>query len=275
MKKFICILLALWFMLFCALAEDYSAMNTEALEEKRRELYSEITKINMILGQRIKEESTVNSDEALGKIIDLFPDEALAKLVRDEVAKFSIEQTVTEKDLEKVETIWGTDEHINDLTGIGLLKNLKKLSLFGKYDGETLPEEMKNCRNLKYLTLSGNDNLKEIPKWIGELHELKSLELGFLTISSIPESIGNLQKLEELRLLYCENLKALPDSIGNCISLKTLILSDTSISSLPSSIGNCVSLKTLDISDTKINSLPDSIWSLTLEKIDMSGTAIR
>jgi Leucine-rich repeat (LRR) protein len=90
-----------------------------------------------------------------------------------------------------------------------------------------------------------NNFLKSLPKEIGNLKNLRFLSLGgpnFLT--KLPSSIGNLKNLEYLNL-EDNHLDSLPSSIGNLETLRTLYLNNNYLKSLPSSIGNLKKLSTL------------------------------
>lgn len=237
------------FVVSVAYAEDLTNLTLEELIALRDDTLSRLTDINSEISRRTKQET--ETDVTLGRIIDLFPDETLAKVVRDACTKFSIEQPVTQDDLDKVTKIWMPSGKIHDLTGIGLCRNLTALGLYGCYEGETLPDELQNCTELTNISLGGNKSLVEIPAFIGNFEKLTRFGAPFTSIKSLPDSIGNLKKLKYLELQY------------------------TDLASLPDTIGNCTSLKELDISHTQIDHLPDSIYTLELESINMDGTNIR
>lgn len=227
--------------------KDYASMTIEELTEERNRLLLELTKINTARGNLMKTQSPTGS---LGKIKDLFPDENFAIAVRDACGKFSIEQEVTQEDLDRV---WIMNSSfvtgpIGDLTGISLLRKCNWYEF--RYTGTHFPEEMKQATWLKYLYFNSS-NIEEIPDWIDCLAELSTLELSYSKITTLPDSICNLPNLGRL-----------------CID-------GTNVAELPANIGNLSSLKTLDISNTKITALPESIYSLSLETIRMKGLPIK
>lgn len=57
-------------------------------------------------------------------------------------------------------------------------------------------------------------NLKEIPKEIGNLNNLKLLTIECPNLNELPKEIGNLNSLEKLEI-KCSNLKELPKEIWN------------------------------------------------------------
>lgn len=214
MKKLIAALLLMMLCACTALAEapDYAAMTDE-------ELSAAMAAISAEMGRRAKAEKTTDNGESLGKIKDVFPDEALALIVRDKCGKFSIEQTVTQEDLDRVTTIIisNTDYGcVQDLTGIGKLRKLKRLSFYNsmKYEGTTLPEEFFTLSELDTLELAGSPNLCELPEGIGNLTNLTYLDLSRTGIPELPETIGQLTKLKYLKIAHTK-ITALPDAIWN------------------------------------------------------------
>lgn len=60
-----------------------------------------------------------------------------------------------------------------------------------------MPVQLKSLKRLTHLGLSSN-GIKELPEWIGELTEMKDLELNKNKLKSIPDSIANMENLIEL-----------------------------------------------------------------------------
>lgn len=88
---------------------------------------------------------------------------------------------------------------------------------------------------------------------------LLALEYLFVyDISFLPESIGNLVNLRSLEVSHNE-LTSLPESIGNLINLTSLHFGTNKLTSLPESIGNLRNLMGLYVSDNELTSLPESI----------------
>lgn len=255
MKKLLSVLLIMTLaaVMIPAMADDLSSMSLEELTQKRQQLIDELAQVNALRGSMIRQqaEDGVVPEGALGKIIDLFPDEEFAKIIRDECAKFSVEQPVTQAELDRITKPTLTFSHIHSFEGIGLLRNLRLFRMGSYYDGP-FPEGLRTCKKLESIEMSYCENVTKIPEWIGELDKLETISIECCNLMNIPDSICELQ-----------NLKILS------------VHSNKGITALPKNIGNCVALKELDIGYTSIASLPDSIWNLQLSELDMSGTSIR
>lgn len=240
MRKWIaCLMAMLLLMGTWALAEDYAALTDEELAAMLSQSRDESTELLSEMGRRIREKETTPDDTSLGKIKDVFPDEVVACYIRDELNKLSIEQPVTQAELDTITVFGVPDDYgdaIYDLTGIGYLRNVTRVSFYtnngwcAKYMGETLPDEFYTLTKLEYLNLS----------WINPI-----------------------------------KLTKLSDALGNFTELTYLGLENTQLTELPETIGNLRKLKTLNISNTKISALPDSIWTLELEEIDMAGSGVK
>ncbi len=64
---------------------------------------------------------------------------------------------------------------------------------------KNLPRQIANLKNLRKLDLRYNQ-LTTLPKEIGQLHNLQSLSLYGNLLSTLPEEIGHLKNLKELDL---------------------------------------------------------------------------
>jgi Leucine-rich repeat (LRR) protein len=136
-----------------------------------------------------------------------------------------------------------------------------------------LPAPIGNLVNLKFLNLSGN-NLPILSESIGNLVNLEELYLAGNNLSIVPESIGNLVNLESLYLTG-NDLTSLPESIGNLVNLEFLNLYENNLTSIPDSIGNLVNLVNLELDGNNLSSLPESIGNLvSLELLDLSGNPL-
>ena len=64
-------------------------------------------------------------------------------------------------------------------------------------------------------------NLTSLPKEIGNLVNLRELDLNYNQLTSLPKEIGSLVNLEELYLDF-NQLTSLPKEIGNLINLRKI-----------------------------------------------------
>ncbi|KAL6890283.1 hypothetical protein ACP4OV_009046 [Aristida adscensionis] len=120
-------------------------------------------------------------------------------------------------------------------------------------------------KNLQYLELYGNSLNGTIPEALGNLTKLISLDLwGNLLTGPIPTSLGFISTLRFLRL-YENNLTGtIPSSLGNLTSLQKLELQKNALTgSIPASLGNIKSLEFLRLnSNVLTGTVPQDILSL-------------
>lgn len=198
-----------------AIATDYSFVNDLT--------YQELLELQGIVENRIAELASTNDvqdidpNTTLGNISELFPDEQLAMIVRDQTGKLSIAQSVTQAELDKItriEQYWNEEQtSIKDLTGIGYLRNLKYLYIWGnfKYKGTELPDDFYTLVNLEELALPSS-NLTVLSDKIGDLASLRLLNLYNTPLTLLPDTVGNLTNLKKL-YINKTNIKQLPESL--------------------------------------------------------------
>ncbi|KEH18858.1 putative P-loop containing nucleoside triphosphate hydrolase, leucine-rich repeat domain, L [Medicago truncatula] len=100
-------------------------------------------------------------------------------------------------------------------------------------------------KRLHVLSLSKYTNIFELPDSIGNLVQLRYLDLSSTNIGSLPDTICNLYNLQTLLLSRCQCLTELPVHMGNLINLRHLDISSTDIKELPMEICGLESLQTL------------------------------
>ena len=138
----------------------------------------------------------LSKDAKSGKelVID-YPRDASSKYVAlygwDELFKNIDPQT------ERIDFTNGSREPLN-LSFPKELANLKNLQTFYVENGlSKVPDELKDLKNLEFLSLPNNPNLKELPEWIADLPNLIAL--------SVKGSNSNLKIPEKLQQRFVEN----------------------------------------------------------------------
>ncbi len=118
-----------------------------------------------------------------------------------------------------------------------------------------IPPEIGQLKNLRSLEVKDND-LSFLPLEIGELKKLKKLDLSNNYLSFLPTRFSELVNLEELYL--CENyFSKIPEQIFLLEKLKELYIRNSDISDIPQKISDLKNLKTLNLSGCKISNLPN------------------
>jgi len=186
----------------------------------------------------------------------------------------------------------------------GNLRFLKSFYTYGNNltieDSHQFFTSLTNCRYLKYLDLSGNHILPNLPKSIGnitsEYFRAKSCGID----GNIPQEVGNMSNLLSL-LLYDNNINGtIPRSIKGLQKLQVLSLADNALQGsfidelcaikslgelylvnnklsgvLPTCLGNMTSLRNLNVGSNNLNSkIPSFLWGLTdILMVDLSYNA--
>jgi Leucine-rich repeat (LRR) protein len=123
-----------------------------------------------------------------------------------------------------------------------------------------LPIEIGNLINLKYLNLSLND-LTTVPIEIFNLINLQELYLHDNKLTTIPAEIGNLINLKYLSF-SCNEITTIPVEIGNLINLEKISFSYNNLTTIPNEIGNLINLKELYLYNNKLTIIPAEIGNL-------------
>ena len=129
------------------------------------------------------------------------------------------------------------------------------MDLLKKIDGGYEPSEEERTALLEIKNLSLHRG-ESIPASIGNLTNLRHLDMSNSDISFLPENIGNLTNLQHLDMSNSD-ISALPESIGHLTNLRTLFLRGTQIRRLPESIGCLKCLRSLNLSASMISELPE------------------
>jgi len=131
-----------------------------------------------------------------------------------------------------------------------------------------LPRELIYLSKMTRLLMFHN-GLQELDPVLGQLTNLRELELSSNPVESLPASLRKLTALETLRLAHLP-IHELPLEIGLLRRLHTLEIEHCSLTRIPKEIGLLWNLKTLKLKDTMLEYLPEEVCDLQgLEMLDL------
>lgn len=128
----------------------------------------------------------------------------------------------------------------------------------------TLPEELGNLLNLKTLDLHRN-SIVELPTSIGLLKQLKNLDVSGNELQLLPENLSELTLLHTLNV-NCNNLTALP-SFSGLENLSRLDVSHNKLTELPQGIYELEHLAEIYASNNQIAFIDAKVSKLTTLKV--------
>lgn len=153
------------------------------------------------------------------------------------------------------------------------LNHVKKLSIYREtFPSGIIPEEIGQLTALEELGITGGYDA--IPSSIGNLSNLKKLELGLGNLKEVPETLKNLQNLEDIQISggrsclekQLNETLLLPHWIGRLEKLESLDIGHLDLQQIPKEIFP-PNLKSLNIFDMhQIKGLPEEIG--TLKKLE-------
>ncbi len=158
-------------------------------------------------------------------------------------------------------------------TEIGNLANLKYLELTGNQLTDNIPTEIGNLTKLTTLYLNKNQLTGNIPTEIGNLTDLTMLYLDENQLTgSISTEIGNLTNLTKLNLFKNQLTGNIPIEIGKLTKLTTLYLHNNQLTGqLPLSITNLSNLRFFSLKDNYLQNSNSTIEAF-LDDRHLSGS---
>ena len=176
-------------------------------------------------------------------------------------------------------TNWLSDNDLSTWHGVSVSNGwVTGLDLRDNNLTGTIPAELGNVTNLRYLNFYANQLSGEIPKELGNLAKLKSLDFwGNALSGEIPEKLGNLTNLTYLRLSENELSGSIPVELGNLTNLEHLKLGNNVLSgAIPEELGDLSNLTYLDLGDNALSgSIPKELGKLSkLEYLELDDSAL-
>ena len=136
-----------------------------------------------------------------------------------------------------------------------------------------LPKEIGKLENLTTLQLWGNQ-ISEIPKESADLKNLRKLYLFDNQITDISEGITNLRNLEVLNLNQ-NQISEIPETITNLTRLEVLELNRNHLTEITNSIISLTTLWGLSLQNNYISEIPDAIDQLiNLKQLHLNNNCI-
>ena len=169
--------------------------------------------------------------------------------------------------LEKINVT--SNEIISLPKSCGHCHRLKTLQL-GYNCIDTIPHTVSTLTNLEIFNLH-NNRLTSLSSGIGKATNLLLLDLGGnVNLKSLPRSIGNLEKLKSLDLSSC-GISKLPNDLVKCTALQSLWLRHNRLEALPIELVEQIpTLAVFDVMGNPLRKLPEK-WS-GLKRKNVSGT---
>nr|WP_311769248.1 InlB B-repeat-containing protein [Listeria seeligeri] len=197
-------------------------------------------------------------------INQIFPDSALAEVMRYQLGKSSVTDVVSQSELDNVTNVNGVSKEIISIEGVQYLTNLTNLRL--GYNNIRDIQPLENLTNLTVLDMIDNELTDISP--LSNLTNLTQLSLGDDSISDISPLAG----LTNLINLYLTSYDLTDVSaLANLTNLKDLWLSSPKLSNV-SVLSNFHNLETLQMRSTLVSDITPiaNLKKLTLLDVSMN-----
>lgn len=137
-----------------------------------------------------------------------------------------------------------------------------------------LPKEIGLLKNLGTLDLSGN-NITRLPKEIGNLLNLRDLNLKDNELFDLPDAIGNLENLDSIHL-NSNLFREFPRQLYDLKKLKHICIAANFISKIGDDISRLTLLRDIQLSSNKIEVFPLGLTKIIgLKKISIERNLLR
>ncbi len=161
-----------------------------------------------------------------------------------------------------------SDKTMHSWKGVVLINGKVRALSLREANLNVLPKEIGFLCNLISLEVYDN-NIVDIPQEIENLFKLEQLSFNTNAITSVPVGIWKLTNLQEF-LLNGNQITIIPEEIGNLKKLKGLNLGRNQLTVIPSNIGFLNKLKYLNLAQNNLNSVPESLKNLSnLKGLDL------
>ena len=228
---------------------------------------------NPVWVSRALSEASLVYDKALDQLISQLssevPEEFQKKLAQIPPCEDMARHEEIEKIFREIATLPLLELSLKELPLIPrelfLLTNLEKLWISnGTF--RTIPREIGNLQNLRFLLMERNCELRLLPSEIGLLGNLEHFTVVKNKVATLPPEIGNLRNLRYL-FLFQNQLISIPPQIGDLSELRQLELQENRLTTLPPEIGRLVHLGYVNVKGNPIKSIPQEIRNLRSLKI--------
>jgi len=129
-----------------------------------------------------------------------------------------------------------------------------------------VPPSIGQLNSLITLTIYDAVKLTALPEEIGELENLKNLDLRGTGITSLPSSIGRLKNLEHLYLASCSKLSTLPAELRDLTRVVVISLENSGVNNMPVLSHQLLHPLSIYMSDTNLVNFPEKDLLLFLQR---------
>ncbi|MAG37481.1 MAG: serine/threonine protein kinase [Dehalococcoidia bacterium] len=120
----------------------------------------------------------------------------------------------------------------------------------------------------------GHNQVTTLPEGLGQLTQLRSLELLFNQLAALPEWLGRLAQIQSLNLSY-NQLTALPEWLRQLTQLRSFDLRSNHLTDLPYSLAQLAQLQELHLSGNPLTVLPEWLGQLSqLQSLNVAGNQL-